>query len=511
VRENVTISYRGAGYEIGRGEHFYGIWAASSSQPQPLEWWPATPEGWAAAWARFTSIETPGTIVPVGQAVPSGAAAPGGAGFAGPSGGAGYTGPSAGAGYAGPSGGAGYAGPSGGGGFGGPSGGPGFHGPVSGDVISSGSAEAGPIFGRNPRTVIAAALLAVGVIVGIVGLFPGYLSGASLAQQPDELVPHLIYLAAWAAGAVLIFLGGNRQRVGALLAVGVSAVTLGLFFSDAGTVIADGSSVMGTGLVLGLIGWACCAAGSAVAMLARRAGGFGRPHSDDMGPVVMLVLAAIGTAAAFAPSWDSFTLRNAAGVSQTLTEGNAFSNPAPVITGDILVMIALVAVVAAAALWRPLRLGAALLGGAIIPMAAQAISALVQVGETVSPTQFGISQGQATQIGLTINSGLTSAFWIYCAFLVALIASFAWMLIPPHNAVRQPPGMPQGPPAGVSSPAPGDVSDAPAAEVPDATRAEVSDSPRAEVSDAPRAEVSGAPHAETVETVEASGARPPTP
>jgi hypothetical protein len=462
VRENVTISYRGAGYEIGRGEHFYGIWAASSSQPQPLEWWPATPEGWAAAWARFTSIETPGTIAPVGQTAVPGAGVPAGPGQ----------------------------------GFAGPSAGQGFAGPVSGNVISSGPAETGPLFGRDRGTVIAAALLTAGVVLGTVGLFPAYLSGASLAQQPDQLVPHLIYLAAWAASAVLILLGGTRRRIGALLGVGISAVTLGFFFADAGTVIADGSSVMGTGLVLGLIGWACCAAGSAAALAARRAGGFGRPQSDDMGPVVMLMLAAIGTAAAFAPSWDSFTLRNAAGVTQTLTEGNAFSNPAPVIAGDVLVMIAVVAVVAAAALWRPLRLGAALLAGAIIPMAAQAISALVQIGQAASPAQFGISSGQAAQIGLTISSGLTSAFWIYCAFLVALIASFAWMLIPPHNAVTQPPRTPQGPSAGVSGVSDAPVSDAPVSDAP------VSDAP---VSDAPASET-----ADSAETVEATSARPPT-
>ena len=119
-------------------------------------------------------------------------------------------------------------------------------------------------------------------------------------------------------------------------------------------------------------------------------------------------------------------------------------------------MVALVAVVAAAALWRPIRLGAALLAGAIIPMAGQAISALIGVGEATSPTQFGVSPAQAAQIGLTINTGVTAAFWIYCAFLVALIASFAWMLIPPHSAAAQPPRMPQGPSADVPSPpAPG--------------------------------------------------------
>ena len=63
MRENVTISYRGARYEIGRGQHFYGIWVAGAPQAQPLEWWPETPAGWTHAWARFTGIEVPGTIV----------------------------------------------------------------------------------------------------------------------------------------------------------------------------------------------------------------------------------------------------------------------------------------------------------------------------------------------------------------------------------------------------------------------------------------------------------------
>ena len=392
MRENVTISYRGAGYEIGRGEHFYGIWAVAAPQSQPLEWWPETPEGWSGAWSRFTVIETPGTIVPVGQ----------------------RTGP-----------------------------------------LPTGSLPAGEPSGRTAGAVAAAALLAVGVVLGFAGLFPAYLAGASLAQQPAQLVPHVIYLAAWSASAALILLGGVRQRAGALLGVGTSAVTFGFFLADAGFVIAGGAHLAGPGLVLGFLGWLACATGSVVAFRVRPPGGLGRPHSDDMGPVVMLMLAALGTAAAFAPAWDSFTLRVATGATQTVTAGNAFANPAPVIAGDVAVMVALVAVVAAAALWRPVRLGAALLAGAIIPMVAQAISALVQVGEAVSPTQFGFSPAQAAASGLTISSGLTSAFWIYCAFLVALIASFAWMLIPPHPA-GEPPR--QAPPAGAwNAPVPGAV------------------------------------------------------
>ena len=93
-------------------------------------------------------------------------------------------------------------------------------------------------------------LLVVGVACGVIGLFPPYLGGASLAQHADELVPHVIYLAGWAASAVLILLGGNRARTGALLGVGLSVVTFGFFFADLGTVIAGSTQLMGAGLVL---------------------------------------------------------------------------------------------------------------------------------------------------------------------------------------------------------------------------------------------------------------------
>ena len=137
MRESVTIWYRGAGYQLGRGQRCYGIWAAGGQPTRPLEQWPETPEGWSAAWSRFTAIETPGTIVHFGQ-------------------------------------------------------------------------PAAPV----ASAVNAVVLLAAGVSCGIAGLFPGYLSGASLVQKPAELVPHAIYLAVWTAGALLIVSGGVRRRVG---------------------------------------------------------------------------------------------------------------------------------------------------------------------------------------------------------------------------------------------------------------------------------------------------------
>jgi hypothetical protein len=364
VPEKATISYRGAHYEIGRGKHFYGIWATGTPS-QPLGWWPATAEGWAAAWSRFTAMEAPGSIARVGRrSVPAAAASRG--------------------------------------------------------------------------VLIAAALLGFGVLAGLIGLFPGYAGGQSLASQSFQLVPHLMYLAAWAGSGLLILRGGTRLQAGALLGAGVSVVTLGLFITDLGQVIAG--SAAGAGLVLTLIGWLACAAGSVTALRIGAAGMPGRPQNHEIGHIAMVVIAGIGAAVAFAPSWDSFTLRlTATGATYHLTAGNAFASPGAVIAGNVIVMAAVVAVVAAAALWQPVRRGALLLGGVIIPLAAQAISALIQqLGQGGSPAQFGFSPGQAAQVGLQISSGFTADFWVYCVFVVALAASCAWMYLTPDAGPAQP-------------------------------------------------------------------------
>src|SRR5947207_3358950 len=152
VFDNVMITYRGATYEIGRGPGFYGVWPAGGPRSRPLERWPETPDGWTAAWTRFVSIEAPDTIVPVGKNTP----------------------------------------------------------PVGADARREGE-EPGP-FGVNSvltptaaalsgtaARIMAAALLGAGVILGIAGLFPAYIGTPSLAQQSDQLIPHAIYLAVWAA------------------------------------------------------------------------------------------------------------------------------------------------------------------------------------------------------------------------------------------------------------------------------------------------------------------------
>jgi hypothetical protein len=404
VLDKVTISYRGASYEIGGGRSFFAVWALGAPRSEPLERWPSTKEGWSAAWARFTSIEAPGTIGPVAR------------------------------------------------------------GTVLRDRMgSAGRALSGVSSGTASR--LSGGLLALGVILGIAGLFPSYLNGSSLAQEPASLVPHVMYLAAWTASAVLALFGGARLRAGALLGLGVTAVTFGLFFADAGSVIAAGAHVMGAGLVLALLGWIACAAGSALAFRHRAGGSLARPRGEQLGPVALLILVGLGVAVAFAPAWDSYLLRASGGFSETVTAGNAFANPGAVIAGEVITMIAIVVIVAVAGLWRPPRQGALLLTGAIIPVAAQAISALVQDGEATSPVLFGISPARASAAGLTITNGLTPVFWIYCVFVVALIVSCAWLLLTPAQPAFRPPAQPI--PARVPPVVPAGAPEQPADHAPD--------------------------------------------
>jgi len=369
VHEQVMISHRGASYEIGRGNGFYAIWPAGAAHLQPIEWWPETEAGWRAAWARFTDVEVRRTIVQVGHDAAPGRPQP---------------------------------------------------------AVQPGEAAT-----SRRQTVIAGALLGVGVIAGFAGLFPGYFGKTSLTAQAFDLVPHVIYLAAWAVSAVMILRGGAAARTGALLAAGTSVVTFGLFVADTGTAVSGGT--VGTGLTLSLIGWAAGTAGSLLAFRVGKVGSPKRPRGlETTLTLTLATTAALGTAIAFAPSWDRFTLRTAVGATQSITAGNAFANPGLVIAGDIATMAALVVVVIAAASWKPVKQGAFLLAGAVIPMVAQAISAIAQVSTTASPLQFGITPAQAARAGLTISSGLTVTFWIYCAFVVALALTCALMFAAPE-------------------------------------------------------------------------------
>ena len=405
--EKVTISHRGARYEIGMGKRYYAIWVVDAPRTAPVDRWPETADGWSQAWSRFTAIETPGTIA----AVPRKRAFS----LAGLTGGQ----PSQAEGEA---------------------------------ATRTGARAAAVALTRAAGTRIAAGLLAVGVLLGIAGLFPAYFTGQSLTATSAQLVPHIIDLVAWAVAAVLALLGGSRARIGGLLGTGLSALTFGLFATDLATGTA-GHSGVGPGMIVTLGGWLGCALGSAVALAARRTGqptdGAGgtsgsrgllpRPRRSVIGPVALLVLCAIGAAASFVPAWDSYTLaESSGGATQTITAGNAFDNPGWIIFATMIAVVALVAVALAAGLWRPARHGSALLAGAVIAMAGQGISALLQVSQPASPAMFGISAAQAQADGLTISSGVTSIFWVFVVFVVAMAISCAWLATAPNGAAANP-------------------------------------------------------------------------
>ena len=409
--DKAVISHRGEKYEIGRGKRFYGIWVVGAPYDAPVDRWPENPDGWRQAWTRFTAIEAPGAISPVNRERASS-----------------WFGRNKAAGDK-----------------------------NAGDSAVSDGEAAGGRSRRGSGLLVGEGLLVLGVVLGLAGLFPAYYSrGQSLLAQSDQVVPHLIYVIGWALTAALVALSVARPsraaRLGALFGLGLSVVTFGLFLADWGQL--TGTVRPGLGLVVSSAGWLACTAGTALVLGAGAGTARGpsrplRPTGGHAGRIALLVLAGIGTAAAFAPSWDSYVLvARAVGTTQAITAGNAFDNPALAIAGNVCTMVAIVAVAAAAALWSPPRHGALLLAGAIVPFAAQFVSALIQVGQPVSPTLFGISPARASALGLTISPGLTGIFWVYFVFVISLLVSCAWLFTEPGHPVMT--GIPVSPwqPAG---------------------------------------------------------------
>ena len=439
--EKAVISHRGEKYEIGRGKRFYGIWVIGAPYEAPVDRWPENRDGWQQAWARFTALEVPGTITAVarerkGLRLSLGRRKGSNTNLA--------------------------------------------------DDASS-DAEAAGRARRGRGLLLGEGLLVLGVVLGLAGLFPAYEGGQSLLSQWDQVVPHLLYVIGWAVTAALVALSvarpSNAARLGALFGLGLSAVTFGLFLADWGQLALSGVT-LGSGLVVSTLSWLACTSGAAL-VLAANAGLSEpkelpsrpvRPARNHAGPVALLVLAAIGTAATFAPAWDNYTLTaKSTGATQTITAGNAFDNPGLMIAGNVCVMVAIVAVAALAALWRPARHGSLLIAGAIVPLAAEIISAIIQVSQPASPGLFGITSQQASSLGLTISSGLTGIFWVYFVFVISLLVSCAWLFTEPGHQVM--PVIPVSPwqPAGADAGTP-DASDAAVGEDADSDASEDTDS-----------------------------------
>jgi hypothetical protein len=365
-----TVTERGVHYALGRTTDAYGIWRTDAIAGAPTERFPLTAAGWFAARRRFAALED-------GES--SGTPAP--SAFAGAA-------PTV---------------------------------PVTSAVAVS-----------TRSLQISIGLLMAGIVFGLIGLFPSYIDGASLSSQHDELVSHIFYLTAWSATAIMLAGERSLRRAAAAFGAGASIITLGFFLTDLANGVTGTGSTVGTGLTLSLIGWALCALGAVGAFITLQRGGESGRAVFTRRPLVGLGgLAAVAIAATFGPSWDRYVVAiGTTGQKEVITAGNAFADPGLVIATSLVVMILTVAVIIVAFEWLPRIVGGALLLGALLPHIAQMFSAVSQAMMTPSLSQFGFSAASAAEAHVSVSSGLTIWFYLYCASIAVALALGVWNLRP---------------------------------------------------------------------------------
>ena len=111
---------------------------------------------------------------------------------------------------------------------------------------------------------------------------------------------------------------------------------------------------------------------------------------------MLVALLALITAGAFLPAWDHYVGVTTTGRSISFNLGNAFTGPWPVVIGNVLVALALVAVPILATRLRDRAVAAAVVAGSLIVLAAQFTTAIVQVDQPVPPSVAGLTPSQLT-------------------------------------------------------------------------------------------------------------------
>lgn len=155
----------------------------------------------------------------------------------------------------------------------------------------------------------------------------------------------------------------------------------------------------------------------------------GTPGSDDdpherTAWTLLVVILAIVVAGAFLPAWDhAVAVSTQTGQTVTRSLGNAFSGPWQQVVGTVLAAVALLVVPVVAIRLRNKAVGAGLAAGSLLVLATQLVAAVVQVGESVPPADFGISPGQAHNLGLQLSLKLTGWFTVDALAAYALFAA----------------------------------------------------------------------------------------
>ena len=281
----------------------------------------------------------------------------------------------------------------------------------------------------------------------IAAMWPAYpgTSASPIVSSTSETALYIGLELGWALAGALV-LTRLSVRGGILLGAGVGAVELGYLVADsASSVQGYGGQTPGvwlavSGLGVGLAGVLLGAGTVAVGSPRQRLAPERQPRA------ILMVMAAFLATAAFLPSWDRFSaVASATGQSASFTAGNAFSQGAGPLAGDLVAAIAIAFIPLIATYWHPAKLGLWATAGVMLALASQLASAFVQVHTAISPAlsaglmhSFGVTPAQVRSLGVHFSISLTNWWTADVAAVAALAALVAWDLL----AARQEPEEP---------------------------------------------------------------------
>ena len=291
---------------------------------------------------------------------------------------------------------------------------------------------------RHPSRLELAAggLLFASVVLHVVAMFPNYLpfsssTPVSIVSQSDQAALFAVVAGAWATALAFGLAGPRWVKVATGLAVGTAFGELGFRVSDLGEVFRYGTGLAGPGLWVMTAAWVVGAAGAgtAVAAIVRSKSEAAVSDPPRSGFTRWGVAAAIGvlsiaTAGLFLPAWDHYTgVSSVTGRAVSFNLGNAFAEPWQIVIGNVLSALAIAAVpiVAAVLMWRDRRAAVAATAGVLSLLAAQFVSAVIQVDQAVPASIAGLNGAQARQLGLSLSLRLTGWFALDAILALAVL------------------------------------------------------------------------------------------
>jgi hypothetical protein len=241
-----------------------------------------------------------------------------------------------------------------------------------------------------------------------------------------------IMVAAWvvgaAAAAVLVVAARRRSRRRAG-AEPVAAPVAPVVPAGEQAPAPDGEAVI-TGSALWTVGHSGGGLGSELETPpAAASDGEPRPAISETVPssilwTLLLGLLGLITALCFLPSWDHYVGVTSTGRTFSFNLGNAFSGPWEVVVGNVLVALAIVAIPIAGSRLRDRGAAAAAVGGSLIVLGSQFVSAVVQVDEPVTLTTI---PARYLELGSEFGIKLTGWFTIDVLAAFALfVATMVW-------------------------------------------------------------------------------------